>query len=606
MRSCLSTFWALTSGFRRFYLFAFVALLISSVLLYTAPLVPQVVIDGVLDVDQPGEPSFFVSALLPLLGGKAFVAEHLWAPALVIALITSIAGIFTWIRGRWAAIACEGIMVRLRDDLYDRLQHLPCNWFDVQDTGDIVQRCTSDVDTVRVFLANQMLELGRGALLLLLPIPIMLLISPWMTLASVVLVPAILFFSVLFFRQVRIVFRLKDEAEGRMTTSIQENLAGVRVVRAFAMQEHEITQFDACNATHRELDYRLYVLMSRFWSLSDLLCMGQKAIVVAVGVIFLVNGYIEIGSFYYFLTAVTMFIWPMQQFGRILADLGRATVAFERLTDILAVPVETSSEAQGDEPNLDGDIVFQGVTFAHREQSPVLHDVEFAVPVGETLALVGPSGCGKSTIVNLLLRLYDYDSGSIRIGGHDLASMSRKHVRSRIAVVLQEPFLFSKTLRENIALAHPSAAEHELHAATMAADIHESILRFEQGYETPVGERGVTLSGGQRQRIALARALLQSPDVLILDDALSAVDTETESTILEALRRRHGQHTTIIIAHRIATLMHADRILVLDEGRVVQSGSHEALLEQQGLYRRLWNIQVGLEEELDDAAGGAR
>jgi ATP-binding cassette subfamily B protein len=604
MRSCFSTFWALTFGFRRYYLRAFLALVSSALLLYLVPLVTQVVIDGVLDIEQPGQPSIFVSILLPILGGRVLVAEHLWVPALFIALITSVAGIFTWLRGRWAAMACEGIMVRLRDDLYDRLQHLPCNWFDTQDTGDIVQRCTSDVDTVRVFLANQMLELGRGALLLLLPIPIMLLISPWMTLASVVLVPAILFFSVMFFRQVRIVFRAKDEAEGRMTTSIQENLTGVRVVRAFAMQSHEISQFEVRNSAHRDLDYRLYVLMSRFWSLSDLLCMAQKAIVVGVGVIFLIHGRIEIGSFYFFLTAVAMFIWPMQQFGRILADLGRATVAFERLTEILALPVETSSDVVGDEPMLDGDIRFDGVTFSHREQSPVLRDVEFTIPVGQTLALVGPSGCGKSTIVNLLLRLYDIDSGAIRIGGHDLSTLSRKYVRSRIAVVLQEPFLFSKTLRENIALAHPSAAEHELHEATMAADIHESILQFEHGYETAVGERGVTLSGGQRQRIAIARALLQSPDVLVLDDALSAVDTETESTILEALRRRHGRHTTIIVAHRIATLMHADRILVLDEGKVVQSGSHATLLEQPGLYRRLWNIQVGVEGQLDETGGG--
>ena len=610
MKSSIVTFLNLTRGFRRRYALAFGALLLSIVFLQLAVVVSKVTIDRVLDSEQPTDQLMVVGLqsrvdelILWSMGGKAFVSDHLWMPGLVIVLVTLLAGVFTWLRGRWAAMACEGIMVGLRDELYDKLQHLPCNWFDEQESGDIVQRCTSDVDTVRVFLASQMVELIRGLLLLVLAAPLLLMINLWMALCSLILVPFILYFSVVFFRKVRVVFRAKDEAEGRMTTTIQENLTGVRVVRAFARQAHEIEQFEERNAAHRDLDNRLYVLMARFWSLSDLLCMGQKAIVLGVGVVFLLNGYIEVGSLYLFLTMVTMFIWPMQQAGRILADLGRATVAFDRLSEILAVDVETLAEVQGDEPALDGDIVFDGVTFAHREQSPVLHDVRFSVPEGETLALVGPSGCGKSTIVNLLLRLYDHDTGSISIGGHALRDLPRKHVRSRIAVVMQEPFLFSKTLRENIAMAQPTAAEHELHEATNAADIHESILRFEKGYDTPVGERGVTLSGGQRQRIALARALLQSPDILILDDALSAVDTETESTILEALRRRHGRHTTIIIAHRIATLMHADRILVMDGGRIVQSGSHESLLEEEGLYRRLWKIQVGLEDELRDDRG---
>lgn len=611
MKSSIITFLNLTQGFRRRYAWAFVALLLSIVLLQIAVVISKVTIDRVLDPDQPVDDLMVIGLqakidelILSFMGGRDFVADNLWVPGLVIVLVTVLAGVFTWLRGRWAAMACEGIMVGLRDKLYDKLQHLPCNWFDVQDSGDIVQRCTSDVDTVRVFLASQMIELIRGLLLLVLAAPLLLLINVWMALVSLVLVPFILFFSVVFFRRVRIVFRAKDEAEGRMTTTIQENLTGVRVVRAFARQEHEIDQFAERNTAHRDLDNKLYVLMARFWSLSDLLCMAQKAIVLGVGIVFLLYGYIEIGSLYLFLTMVTMFIWPMQQAGRILADLGRATVAFDRLSEILAVDVETLADPAGDEPALDGDIVFDGVTFAHREQSPVLHNVGFTVPEGETIALVGPSGCGKSTIVNLLLRLYDLDTGAISIGGHALCDLPRKYVRSRIAVVLQEPFLFSKTLRENIAMAQPTAAEHELHEATNAADIHESILRFEKGYDTPVGERGVTLSGGQRQRIALARALLQSPDILILDDALSAVDTETEATILEALRRRHGRHTTIIIAHRIATLMHADRILVMDKGRIIQSGSHESLLSEEGLYRRLWNIQVGLEGEFRDGTGG--
>lgn len=586
-----TTFWSLTRGFRGRYAAALLALLVSSALLYLVPLVPQVVIDGVLDPDQAGEPSVFVKWLVPLMGGREFLAGALWLPGVVVAGLSAMAGVFTYLRGRWSAQASEGIVLRLRDRIYDQLQHLPCEYFDGHETGDLVQRCTSDVDTVRLFLANQMVEIGRACMLLLLPIPLMLMIDPWMTLSAVVTIPFITGFSLMFFVKVRSLFRLKEEAEGRMTSAIQENLSGVRVVRAFARQKHEIEQFDARNVVHRDLDYKLYSLMARFWSISDLMCMLQKAIVVGVGIILLVNGTLEIGSFYFFLTAVAMFIWPVRQMGRILSDVGRATVAFDRIQCILDEPVETMAEPIDHALPIGSRIRFQGVTFSHRSSSPVLHDVSFEVEPGETLAIVGPSGCGKSTIVNLLLRLYDYDNGVIHLGDEELATIHRKRIRARIAVVLQEPFLFSKTLRENILLAAPSAGEHEMHEATVAAEIHDSILSFEQGYETAVGERGVTLSGGQRQRVALARALLQVPDVLILDDALSAVDTETESVILDALRRRHHRQTTVVIAHRIATLMHADRILVMDQGRVIQNGSHSELVAVDGLYRRLWDIQ---------------
>lgn len=597
MRGSISTFLDMTRGYRGRYGYALIALLMASSLLYLVPLVPQAVIDGVLDTQQ-GEPSIFVRWLVPLMGGQDFLAGHLWVPALVVAGLSALAGFFTYFRGRWSAMASEGIILNLRDHVYDRLQHLPCEYFDTQETGDLVQRCTSDVDTVRVFLATQMVEIGRAVMLLLLPIPLMLMINPWMTLASMIMIPPIALFSIIFFRRVRAVFKLKDEAEGRMTSAIQENLSGVRVVRAFAREQYEIDQFEGRNRVHRDLDYRLYSIMARFWSLSDFLCMLQKAIVVGFGAWMLLEGHLEVGGFYFFLTAVAMFIWPVRQMGRILSDLGRATVAFDRIQEILGVPIESMSDSSGTSQPLEGEVVFEGITFSHRESSPVLHDISFEVQAGETLAIVGPSGCGKSTIVNLLLRLYDYEEGSIRLGREELSAIPRKRVRARIAVVLQEPFLFSKTLRDNIMLASPSAAEHEVHEATAAAEIHESIQAFEHGYETPVGERGVTLSGGQRQRVALARALLQVPDILVLDDALSAVDTETESAILEALRSRHQRHTTIVIAHRIATLMHADRILVMEDGHIVQHGSHDDLVAAPGLYRRLWKIQVG--EEVDD------
>jgi ATP-binding cassette subfamily B protein len=371
------------------------------------------------------------------------------------------------------------------------------------------------------------------------------------------------------------------------------------VVRAFARQDFEQQKFAERNATHRDLDYRLYELLAWFWSISDFLCMGQRALVVAAGGYWLILGELQVGTFYFFLAAVGMFIWPIRMMGRILTELGKAMVAIGRIGEILANERERDpSELQVATRPMAGEILFDRVSFAHDGQdSRVLEDVSLRVRPGETLALLGPSGSGKSTIVNLLLRLYDPDAGRIEIDGTDIRSLARKTVRSRVAVVMQEPFLYSKTVRENIRLGRSSARDEEIAEAASTACVHDSILEFDQGYDTLVGERGVTLSGGQRQRVALARALLDQPSIMILDDAMSAVDTGTETLILDALRERKGRHTTLVIAHRLSTLMHADRVLVLDHGRVIQEGTHESLLAEEGLYRRLWSIQSELEED---------
>ncbi len=424
--------------------------------------------------------------------------------------------------------------------------------------------------------------------MMIVPIPLMLALDPRMTLVSVLVIPPIVIFSIVFFRRVRSAFKQVDEAEGKMTSTLQENLTGIRVVRAFARQEYEKEKFEARNAVHRDLDFRLYKLMAWYWSTSDLMCMGQKALVLAAGGYWLATGQLKVGAFYFFLAVVNMFIWPVRMMGRILTELGKATVSIGRIGEILEKARETDpvKTEVGTVAGRRGEVVFERVIFHHGGEKHILDDISFRISPGQTVALLGPSGAGKSTIVNLLLRFYDPESGVIRLDGQDIGTMERKAVRSQIAVVMQEPFLYSKTLRENIRLGRQSAPEEEIEEAASMACVHASILEFEKGYDTLVGERGVTLSGGQRQRVAIARALLGNTPILILDDALSAVDTETESMILEALARRRGKHTTILIAHRLSTLMSADRILVLDHGRLIQEGTHASLLEEDGLYRR--------------------
>ena len=592
---------------------AIVALVIASCFLYLAPLVPQVVIDGVLS-SQRTESSGFTQWAVQLLGGAEWVRANLWLPAAVIAGVTAIAGIFTYLRGRWLAQASEGVIQRLRDRIYDHLQHLPCRYFDRAETGDLIQRSTSDVETIRTFLSSHVVEIGRALIMMLVPIPLMLMIDVRMTVVSVLLMPLIVAFSVVFFLRVKVAFRKTDEAEAAMTTRIQENLAGIRVVRAFARQEHEQAMFEQVNEAHRQLDFRLYRLLAWFWSTSDLMCFTQKTLVVSAGAYWLAVGSLQVGAYFYFITAVSMFIWPMRQMGRILTDLGKAQVALSRIDEVLHEPRESVGDAfsqpapldESPSAGLSGEIVLDQVDFSHGEQSPVLRSVSFTVAAGTSLAILGPSGSGKSTIINLLLRLYDHDRGQILLDGRDIRELDRRQVRRSMSVVMQEPFLYSKTLRENLRLSRPGAHEEEIFEATRIAAIHDSIIEFAKGYDTLVGERGVTLSGGQRQRVAIARALLRDPAVLILDDALSAVDTETESMILDALSQREGRHSTILIAHRVSTVMHADQIIVLDHGRVAQRGTHRQLLDEDGMYRRLWTAQREAEEQCDREMSGER
>jgi len=598
MRTFLHALHDVVRGQRLRFAAAVVALVVASCLLYVAPLVPQAVIDGVLA--PAGTAPVVVERMVAWLGGREWVGANLWAPALAFIAITVLAGLFTYLRGRFSALASEGAIRSLRDRLYDRLQRLPIDHFDRAQSGDLVQRCTSDVDTVRVFLASHVVEIGRALVMFLVPIPLMLAIDRGMTLVAVALVPIVVLFSALFFLRVRKAFTAVDEAEGRMTATLQENLTGIRVVRAFARQEFECERFGVRNREHRDAAARMFDLLAWYWSVSDLLCFAQKSLVVLYGVVRLAEGTLQVGAFLYFLTAVTMFVFPLRMMGRIVSELGKTVVSLGRLQAILAAPVEASPVTPSPFADARGEIELVDVRFAHGDGPPALDGVSFCVPAGATVALVGPSGAGKSTIIELLLRLRDPQSGTISLDGRDLARLDRQELRRNIAVVLQEPFLYSRSLRDNLRFGRPDATDDQIALATTTARVHDAIAGFAQGYDTVVGERGVTLSGGQRQRVALARALIQRPAVLVLDDALSAVDTGTEAAILAALAERRGQHSTIIVAHRLTTVALADWIVVLDGGKVVQQGDHDTLVRQRGPYARLWALQ---QEDIDDEPG---
>lgn len=583
-KSAKRTLWELTAGQRMRYAAAIGAMAVGTVFLLLVPYVLQRTLDKI----GAGEAGL-ASTLIP--AGIAIVVAH------------ALHGFFTYLRGRWAAAASEGIVRQLRHRLYKHLERLSCDYHDHADTGDLVQRCSSDVETVRVFLASQVVEIARVGLFVAVAIPIMLTQDVMMTLASACVMPVMVFFAVMFFRKVRRVFLEVEEAEGQLTTVIQENLTGIRVVRAFGRQDFEIAKFSERNGKFRDLEYRLFHIMARFWVLSDALVFLQTGLALIGGAYFVLRGELTIGQWVLFFWLVRTIIWPVRHIGRVLADSSKATVSIGRIQEVLNEDGE-SEEDLSDVP-VGGAIEIRELSFAYRDCQTAIDNLSLTINAGETVALLGPPGAGKSTLVNLLVRMYDYEQGTIHIGGRELRSLNRDAVRDAFGMVLQDPFLFSRSVRDNVVIGKSSAADHEVEESARAADIHENIVEFQHGYETMVGERGVTLSGGQRQRLAIARALLKRPAFLVLDDSLSAVDTKTEAQILRALAARRGNQTTILIAHRLSSTRLADRIFVLDHGRLIQQGSHEELLATDGPYRRLWSIQGTLEEEIERDLSGA-
>ncbi len=608
-RSRVRILWALTAGERGRLGAALACMTLATLAGYVPPLIGRVTIDHVIAGGELGAPGW-ARAVLAWLGAASAPARTLFLAGVAIVALTALSGVLQFLQSRWVAVAAEAVARALRMRLYDHIQRLPCRYLDQHDTGDLIQRASSDVDTVRQFYAVQAIEIGRSAVMVGVALPIMMRLHMTLGLLAMLLVPPIIIYATIFFALIRQSFQRMDEAEGAMTAVLQENITGIRVVRAFARQAYEADKFGARNAAYCTGWRHLMRLFAWYWSISDLICLTQLGIVLLVGTRYVARGELSVGTFYAFWMYVNMFLWPIRHLGQVLAELGKASVSVGRLREILDAPTEDAASAaatpsgdrQQDAPagtapardaaTIGGEIVFEHVTFAHAPEVDVLDDVSFRVAVGQTLAVVGPSGSGKSTLINLLLRFYDARTGRVLIDGIPLTDWDRRALRARIGVVMQEPFLYARTIRDNIVISHAEAGDEEIAEAASVACIHETISTFHQQYDTVIGERGITLSGGQRQRVAIARAILSNPPILILDDALSAVDTRTERMILDALQRRRGRRTTIVIAHRLSTLMAADSIIVLERGRITQAGTHAELVDTAGLYRRLWEAQT--------------
>ena len=580
--------------FLRKYVWIFVLTLLFSMLnTVFQSLTPQVVrytVDSVLG----GEP--FPEALTRFVPEEVLRAlppmTALLLAAGAILLISVCSGLCTYGSRMGTAKGSEGFVKSLRDALFRHIQQLPYAWHVKHQTGEIIQRCTSDVEVVRNFVTNQMLEVFRTVFLVAFSLAIMFSMNWKISLVAAGFLPIILLYSGVFYSKIAKRFLIADEAEGELSSTVQENLTGVRVVRAFGREKYEVERFDKKNQRFAGLWIRLGKLMSVYWGVGDLSTGLQILTVMCLGVWAAVNGEITLGEFLAFVSYNSSLVWPVRGLGRILSEMSKAGVSISRLSYILdSEPEQDPPNAQ--QPPMDRDIVFDHVTFSYEGQ-PVLKDISFTIPAGKTFAVLGGTGSGKSTMMHLVNRLYDLppDCGRITIGGVDLRDVSRPYLRRNVGMVLQEPFLFSRTIRENIAAVRPGATMEEVRGAAGTAHVDDAILEFAEGYDTIVGERGVTLSGGQKQRVAIARTLMQDAPILIFDDSLSAVDAETDAQIRASLHSAKGSATVILISHRINTLMQADQILVLDKGRVAELGTHEELLQHNGIYREIYDIQM--------------
>ena len=579
-------------GSKRYLVLAAVEVLIATLMLYLTSYVTSFALDYVLLGDDPSLPKW----LFDFLVAHSDVTKTYWFCGLLFFVFTVLNGLFTFLRRRNVSVSSEQMAKKMRDTLYCHLNEVPYDYHKHVSTGDLVQRCTSDVDTVRRFISNQLMEIVRIVVMFVTALVMMLAIDVRMSLICMVTLPILAVLSFVYFRFVRKYFTEADEAEGALSTAIQENLTGVRVVRAFGQQRAEYDKFTKLNTEYRQKNIFLNRLMAYYWSGSDAIGYIQIALSLVFGVYFYAQTRgtadpFTLGNIYLFLSLTNRLTWPVRQLGRILADLGKATVSLNRLNEILNVPAEAEPGKDLKDVNLIGDITFDHVCFGYDTPNDVLDDISFTVKAGQTVAILGSTGSGKSSLVQLLQRLYTTTSGTISIGGTPINDIDHETLRRSIAIVLQEPFLYSRTIKENIKLVRPEATDEEMHEVAKEAAVHDVIMSFADGYDTIVGERGVTLSGGQQQRVAIARALMQNAPILIFDDSMSAVDTETDAKIRDSLHARHGEGILFLISHRITTLCEADVILVLEHGKLVQMGTHDELMQQDGLYRRIAEIQ---------------
>ncbi len=572
------------------YILILITLLLINVFSLLSPIIIGYTTDELL-TNKASEVTGVERIIINILGGTDNIRNNIWLLGLTLIFIGVIIGLLNFLKGRTGAKLSEDIAENLRNNLFEHLINLPYSYFNNINTGDIIQRCTSDIDNIRMFLSNQLVEVVRIITLMCVALIYMLNFNVKLTVYSTFLLPVSFIFGLMFVKLFDKTFKDFEVKEGKVNTTIQENVSGVRVVKACNNQLYEIDKFNVVNQDFNLALRRLLRAFATFWSVSDFLCMTQYAIAIGVGAYFGYNDIITTGDYVVFISYTAMLIWPVRQLGRILSEFGKTKVSYGRIKEIFDTPIEIDLE-NGEKPNLNGDIEFKDFSFKFDDEDTyTLRDINLKIKKGENIGILGSIGSGKSTLMHMLLRFHEYDKGSITINGNELKNINKKYLRNEIGMALQDNFLYAKTIIENLKMANQQINEEEVFNVTKVANIHETFKNFSYGYDTEVGEKGVTLSGGQKQRATIARTLIKKTGILIFDDSLSAVDSETDASIRRKLKDISSDVTTIIIAQRINTIMECDRIVVMDKGTITHIGTHSELIKIDGIYKQVWDIQ---------------
>ena len=588
-------------GSKRFFIISIVSALLLTGLDMLSPQLIRTAVDSILGNDKLKAPGFLIN-LFDRMGGAEYLRSHLWIIALMIIGLALLSAVFRYLFMLFNTKGAESLVENMRDRLFSHIQRLPFSWHMQNQTGDIIQRCTSDVDMIKNFVSEQLTQVFRIVILITLSLVFMFSMNIGLSLIALTAIPVIIAFSAYFYSRISSQFTECDENEGILSAIAQENLTGVRVVRAFGREEYEKERFEKQNIYYTNLWIKLCRLLSYFWGAGDLISGLQVMLTVIIGAVLCVKGGMTAGEFVAFISYNTMLIHPVRSLGRMISEMSKAGVSIERIRYIMASAPE-QDKPNAVTPDMRGDIEFKNVTFGYGDL-PVLSNVSFKIPKGTTFGILGGTGSGKSTLMHLMDRLYElpFENGSITIGGTDISDIKAEWLRANIGMVLQEPFLFSRTIAENIGITDRDIKMSDIQWAASVACVDEAVQEFTDGYDTIVGERGVTLSGGQKQRVAIARMLTQKTPIMVFDDSLSAVDANTDAKIRSELKKNLGDSTVVLISHRVTTLMQADNILVLDKGRIAELGSHEELMKnEKGIYRKIYDMQMTMPEAENDA-----
>lgn len=556
-------------------------------------LAPQIVnftVDNLLRGEEWNPPALLAN-LIDAQDVIIFLQDRLWLVAIAVIVTGACSVLCRFGNMYFNNLGGESLVKTIRDDLFAHIGRLPQSFYSQNKTGDLIQRSTSDVEMVKNFVSEQLVPLFRVVILLAVSLTVMFMMNPLLASVSAAFVPVVLTYSLVFRYFIKKHFEACDICEAELSSITQENLTGVRVVRAFGRERSEIEKFDAKNKEYGSRNVRLTWLFTWFWIIGDFFSGMQVLAVLGVGTYLCVTQGMELGDLLAFVSYNAMMLWPVRSLGRIVSDMSKAGVALGRINHILNTPPEQQEE-QVVEPDFHGDIVFDKVCFRYEpEGAEILQDVSFTVKGGSVIGIMGGTGSGKSTLMGLLDRLYELEEGQITIGGVPISQIDRTELHRHVGYVLQDTYLFSGTIAENVAMGTESVDMDEIRHAAGVACFDGTVSEFKEGYETFVGERGVTLSGGQKQRCSIARMLATKPDIMIFDDSLSAVDSETDAAIRRALRHEFEGSTVILISHRITTLQGADHIVVLDRGHVSEQGTHAELVARGGIYSRVCDMQ---------------